>query len=484
MIIGKAIWWTFMAPVYGAYIIGADIIVPILSPIIKWTWGLFTGGREEPHVARFADKKILKEGGFFNPGGFLCGLHKCLKVFTDPERSVISFGQPGLGKTSMCIADILARQDKPHILALDPAGDIKQGTLQALVERGYEVITVDFSDPMNSGRYDPFGEIDQANEFAFTRDVKAICALLTPPGAKENDAGVHFRESAKNMLRSMVVWRLLKKEGASLGEIVDRLLVEKKARLKEFDDMRKSSNRLVRQGVETFEAAGDKERGSMDSTLGRMLEAYLDNTVTVISRGGNWSFKQKLQQEKPVAIFIKMGLMGKETGGAFSRLMVGNCCNAIRSMFDEGKTSKNGLMVYLDEPYLLGNCQPIVDCVIELRKAKARVVANFPSYSSVFETFTDAQRFIDNCAWVISGSSNDITLYKAAVELAGKRLVTNTSVSKGDRETETKSEHWENLLSIGECQALKPEEVMVISRGLLWKGKKAFEIKKGVRRFL
>lgn len=476
MRIWKAIWWTTTAPLHFTRVIATDVVAPIYKGLSEVKWF----NDPPPHNAKFATRRDLKAGGYLEPDGTLVGRQGRENVYLDRERSAIVFGQPGLGKTSMGIANVLNMKGTPHILAMDPAGDFKRGVLKALVTRGYEVITVDLANPLESHRYGAFSEISQRDEFVFTRGVKAICTLLVPDGARESDTGVHFKESAKNMLRSLVVWRLLKPElGASLGQIVDRLLVEKTARTNEFESMRSHPNRLIRQGVEVYLSAGNKEQGSMDSTLGRKLEAYLDDAVMHVSNGGEFSFTEKLKQKKPVAIFIKMGLTGKESGGAFARLMVGNCCNAIRQMYDEGEKCENGLFVYLDEPYLLGNCQPIIDCVVELRKGGVKVVANFPDYDTVFDTFHEAQRLINNCAWVISGGSQDLKLYEAACKLAGKRKVVSKSVSKGQSESETEYSTWEDLLTVGECQALQPDDVLVVARGFIWKGKKPYTLVDG-----
>lgn len=106
-----------------------------------------------------------------------------------------------------------------------------------------------------------------------------------------------------------------------------------------------------------------------------------------------------------------------------------------------------------------------------------KIFACFHSYESVLETYKSAKTFLSGCAWIISGGSNDIPLYRAASDLAGERMVKSKSVSKGQHESETEYEARGPLVSIAEFQALGRDEVVVLSPGLLAKLKKPFQIK-------
>jgi type IV secretory pathway TraG/TraD family ATPase VirD4 len=435
--------------------------------------------------AAWATDRELRKGGYLEPKGFMPGVTASgRRVFLDLETSAVIFGSRGAGKTQTFIANLKAKRDiKPDLVIADPVGDIEQAVSKDLQIMGYGTLCLNLTDPAgSSNKYNPLSFLKPHLTFDYARDVMSLCELLMPEAGKENDAGMHFLESGRAMLQSMLMWR----KGSSLGDIILRLLVEKKERTKEFATM--TGHPLIRQGVEAFDAAGDRERGSMDSTLSRKLRPWLDDAVrhitTLDPNEDDWSFEDVFADKKPIAVFIRSGLGNEAFGGPFTRLVVGNAINTARRLWNQtGKPLPKGLWLYVDEARGMGNCSAVIDAVNELRKAAVNVFLCFHTLADVKETYASPQALLNGCAWVINGGSRDLALYREASQLAGDMTVTTKSVSKGDHDSETEHESGKPLIRVDELQKLAKDEVVVLGPGILAKLKKPYSVVKGVLRY-
>lgn len=441
--------------------------------------------------AAFASERELKR---FSVGGFMPGVsEKGRRVYLDEESSAVIFGIRGAGKTQTFIANLKAlkgRTVKPDLIVADPVGDIEAAVSEDLHKAGYGKLRLDLTNPRRSDRYDPFSFLKPDIPFDFPRDVMTLCELMLPQGGRENDAGLHFLESARAMLQSMVMWRDQKpEEGDSMGAVVLRLLVEKKQREKEFEAMQKAGGHpLVRQGVEAFTAAGDRERGSMDSTLARKLRPFLDDAVrhitTLDKDDAGWSFEDVFMASKPVVVFIRSGLGNEEFGGPLVRMVVGNAINTARRLWNQtGKPLPKGLWLFVDEAKSMGNCKAIVDAVNELRKARVNCYLAWPTYADVKEVYSSPQSLLNGCAWVVNGGSRDVQLYREIEHLAGTHTIQTRSETKGAYDSESKSETGRPLVTVADLQKLGRDEVVVVAPNLLAKLRKPFEIKNGKVRY-
>lgn len=439
--------------------------VMLLSGVIDVLKNLgFTWNKEE-FSAKWTTGRDLKP--FLRGDGFVVSKQGRRLVRLDSERSAIVFGQPGTGKSMMTMANLENIEGTPDLLVVDPKGELLAFSEKMLVLKGYDIIKIDLTDPLNSAGYDCLSYIERNSRYEVGRDTISICDLLTPEGVGMSDTAQHFQESARNMVQSAI----LGLESWTLPDILTMLVVDKKRRTDVFESLRTHKHRLVRQGVEAFVSAGDRERGAMDSTLSRKLRPFLDEANLEVMRG-DWSFEDKFRADRPFALFINTGMRNKINGGPFARLVVGCALNTVRRMFDRKEDRKRPFWVFLDEAPILENCQPIVEALTDLRSARVRLWACFHSHETVTSTYRNAGKLLDNMAWVISGGSKDIPLYEAAEKLAGEKVRTSKSVSKGDRKSETEHEARGPLVTVGEMHALRKSEVLAIAPGLLFKGQK------------
>ncbi|EGP07322.1 TraG/TraD family protein [Bradyrhizobiaceae bacterium SG-6C] len=465
----------FIAPVYLSY-----TVLSGAYDAYKWIRG---SKPASPHGdASFMTERELRK--FSKPTGLMPGVsQRGRRIRLGDEASMLMFGMRGAGKTQTANANIKALNDarvKPDLLIADDHGDIEIACRSDLEAMGYQVIRIDLSDPLNSFTFDPFRYPNPNNEFEYEREIQRLAMLLMPESGKENDAGEHFLENARAVLEGSIVYEM-EKDKRSIRGVCEFLLTDKKRRTEVFGKMRSHRNLLVKAAVDAFEAAGDRERGSMDTTLSRKLRPWLSNTlghITTTDRGLN--FDEMFLDPRPHAVFIRTGGADREHSGSFIRLVMGVAIFTVKRLWNVTKKPlPKGLLLIVDEPETVGNCSAFVVALKELRKVGVNLFICFQSYAALKETYRDYAAIWSNCTKVIAGGSGDIELFKQASLLAGDRTIHSKSWGTNG---ESQHEAGKPLLRPDEIQTLPADEVVVIGPGILAKLKKPFQIRRhGVR---
>lgn len=471
------------------------LLAIILTPVVigyKVLEGLFALGlkawRSKPKSvhgdAAFMTERELRK--FSKPDGLMPGVTpKGRRVRLGLEASVLMFGSRGAGKTQTANANIKALKDvpvKPDLLIADDHGDIQEACKTDLEAMGYRVLTIDLSDPLNSQKYDPLNYLRPFSAFEYEREVQRLAMLLMPESGKENDAGEHFLENARAVLEGSIVFEMEQKD-PSLGGVSELLLTDKKQRTDVFGRLRKHKSRLVRAAVEAFEAAGDRERGSMDTTLSRKLRPWLSAALRHITTGEGLNFDEMFMDKQPHAVFIRTGGADKEHSGSFIRLVMGIAIFTVKRFWNTTKKPlPKGLLLIVDEPETVGNCSAFEVALKELRKVGVNLFICFQSLGALKRTYSDPTAILNNCTWIICGGGNDLPLYKEVSQLSGDRTVMSRSFNKGEHSSESEHEAGKPLIRPDELQSLAKDEVVCIGPGILAKLKKPFHIsKRGIR---
>lgn len=478
-----------LAPVY----IGLLVLEPILR-LFGWA-GKTAGERFRRHKeagvhgdAAWMSAREMKAKGFLEPRGFLAGTLDGRAVYLDGETSAVMFGIRGAGKTQTTIANVKSlrrRTARPDLILSDPAGDIETATAEDLKAMGYRVIRLDLTSPKTSDRYDPLTYLRPQYEFDYGRDVQALCELLMPD-TRESDVGIHFLQGSRSMLQAMMMWRQDNPDREQgLRAVCRGLIRDMKVRTAEFASMLKHPHDLVRTGVGIWDRAGDRERGSFDSTLVRKLKPWVDDAVAYITNPPpdeeRWTFEDVFSAEKPIAVFLRTGLGNEEYGGPFVRLVMGNAINTARRMWNRShQRLRKGLWVFVDEARTAGNVNAVTDAVNELRKAGVNVFLCFHSLADVKATYLQPQALLNGCAWVVTGGARDTALYEEVSKLVGDYTAQSSSTNKGDdRESRGKHDIPRRLIKPDEIERLPEDEVIVVGKGLVARLKKPFRIRKG-----
>jgi type IV secretory pathway TraG/TraD family ATPase VirD4 len=466
-------------------------IIEVFWKVGKGIYEAFPRHKADEDGAAWPTDRELKKAGFFTPGGFLAGVSQRSgrPVYLDSEASMIVWGARGAGKTQLTIANVkgikrLVR--KPDLIFSDPAGDIEGATREDLIAMGYGIVRLDLSDPEQGNRYNPLKFLDPTRKYDFDNDSQNLAELLAPK--EPNSRYSHFPELAQEFLRGTIIHKVMTDQNATLGGIAELILTDKKGFEKELGVMQHSVHPLVRAGASAYLRVSADERGGFDSTLLRKLKPWMDAGVRHVTTLGpnddHWTFEDVFAAEKPVAIFIRLGLGKTEFGGPFVRLVMGNAINTARRIWnDTGRPLPKGLWLMVDEAMTIGNCGAMVDAVNELRKVRVNALLCFHFMEDIEQTYDKPQSLLKGCAWVVNGGSRDWKLYGRVSEFAGKKKAVTRSKSKGDgRSSESEHETMTPMATVDRLERMTPEECVIVSRGILAKLDKPYSFtRKGPR---
>ncbi|MHC2315133.1 type IV secretory pathway TraG/TraD family ATPase VirD4 [Bradyrhizobium diazoefficiens] len=493
---GEMLKGLFALPMYAIRFTVA--IIGVLWMIAKWLYRLFKGRKSlTTHGdADWAVAKQLKAKGHFTPQGWLCAVFNRKRVFTDKDASLLLVAPKGQGKTQTVIATVreqASRKVQPDLVICDPAGDIEPGTRETLKQNGYSIIRIDLVNPPSGQAYDVLNILRPSYQFDFDRDVDQLCQLILPDDAHTREA--HFQEFSRILLAGAISHLLKTPPGdATLHTVVEKLTTDAKARRVMFEQMGKHGDNLVKQAINAFEEAGDRERGSFSTTMTRKLKVWLRQSVKHVTETGKvlssgaidrgWTWEEVYEADFPVAVFIKTGLGTDE--GAVARLILGNAINTRRRMHNhlagQGVQFPKPLRLIVDEARTIGNCNALLDANNELRKAGVSTMLCYLSFKDIRDIFPQADTLIAGSNIVIFGGSNEITFYEEMSRILGDKTIESGSKSESAHgQSKGANEQARRLMKADELRRLSYEECVVILGNLALRANKPFSLgKKGV----
>ncbi len=159
---------------------------------------------------------------------------------TGLNNNVLVLGPSGTGKTrGLLIPNIL--QCNESFIVIDTKGVLREQTEDTLLENGYEIRELNFTDLSNSSGYNPLSFIryDEDRKAYSEEDILALCDIICPI---ENDREVFWDNAAKNYLAVLVSYCLeeLPVEEHTLNTVVklqSSMRIDPKTRKSEFDKL-------------------------------------------------------------------------------------------------------------------------------------------------------------------------------------------------------------------------------------------------------
>lgn len=461
-------------------------------------WDAFRNPAQPTHGnAQYQTDKELKKNGYFKHHGFLaCVTEKGRKVFTNPERTVMMFAPPGIGKSAHFIADIKSKMKRPsgklpHLIIGDAADELYASCAKDLAARGYLTFKIDLVDPEGWSKYDVLSGLDigVGAEYLFGRQMDAICRLFVPdePGSKQP----HFYEFARLLLKCAITVNV-KFEGNNkpIAEIITELMDGGKR-----DDLLKRSKKygdpIITAVLDTMGKMQEKTEGfSMMTTSLRKLEGWLDPAVAEVTSFGNdvagnykrgWRFEQMFMSKDPIALFIHSGT-NETASGPMVRMIYGNAINAVSTLLDTGKKMTRELELLVDEAGLAGYCNAFPHAYNRLRKAGVRLRLCFLGLEEFKDIYPNAMKMLGGCDIVAFGGSNELSQYNYLSELAGEYTVQSRSESESSSgESKGRSEQPRRLIKPAEIRGLDYEKAIAFVDNRVVLGRKPWrKVKNGI----
>jgi len=483
-------------------------IIRVKWKFAKWVYKLVKGRKElTTHGdANWAAVKELRANGHLDALGWFCAsllrqgrfwrwmpvAWRRMRVFTHRDASLLLIAPKGRGKSQSIIAAIreqASRTVQPDLVIGDPAGDIEAGTRETLRQAGYSIIRIDLIKPPTGQTYDVLNILRPLSLFDFDRDVDQLCQLILPDDVNTRES--HFQEFSRILLAGTITYMLNKRPNeTTLYRVVEVLTTDAKERRLMFDDMKKDGSSLVRQAVNAYEEAGDREKGSFSTTMTRKLKVWLRESVKHVTQTSKmlpngdidrgWTWEDVYESEFPVVVYIKTGLGTDE--GAVARLIMGNAVNTRRRMWNhignEGKPFPKPLRVIADEARTIGNCNAFMDANNELRKAGVSTLLSYISLRDVRNIFPEADTLIAGSDIVVFGGSNEMAFYEEVSKILGDKTIESGSKSESAHgNSKGASEQAIRLGKSDQLRRLRYEECVVVLDILALRALKPFSRK-------
>lgn len=298
-----------------------------------------------------------------------------------------------------------------------------------------------------------------------------LAEMMVISEGQASDSSAHFNESAKSLIRGLMVYvATLPEDRRNMGEArrlltlsapdFDKVLAEMMVSKRGFELMARSAN--------TFSDAPQKERGSILSTARRHL-AFLDDPriSAALSRS---DFSLDDLKTTPMTVYLVMPPSRLAANRAFVRAFFGQSINTV--MASAGKPQYRVLFL-LDEFPQLGRMDIVEEKLPLIRGYGGAFWLVAQNLAQLKETYPKWQNFVANCGAKQYFGISDVETARYISESLGKKTVefyskgSNSNVGQSFSTGSSESQQFtgRELLTADEITRLPREKEIVLIAG-------------------
>lgn len=268
----------------------------MLWTILKWLFGYYR--RQKIHgnakfMRGFPQQSLLKKR---NPGLVIDGSRRLSLERSFSHLAIVA--PTGAGKTSRYVLPNVLNMKEFSFVVTDPAGEILQKSERYLRRKGYNILTIDFTNITASDRYNPLSRCETPT------DTRKMAEMLIE-AAYQNSLGndLFWNDSAKAILNLLIrAIKRLPPHQQNLGELY-RLL-------NQFGHGQDEVNRIMADNLDepsfeefkAFLSQDDKVMNSILSTAKTALASFSDPGLSLLTREDTVAF-ERLRTHK-TAMFV------------------------------------------------------------------------------------------------------------------------------------------------------------------------------------
>jgi len=453
--------------------------------VVHWVRSSVKAWRRKPAYgeADWATDKELKKAGLAGPEGYCIGRRGKRLIFSHRESCVLTQGARGVGK-SLTMGATINRASRETLVVFDPPGGLYDRFGDELRTKGYQVRLVDFDRPLDGEGYDPFAMFEKSGVYRLPRDMRLLADLVVGERPK-GDAGEHFADMSATLIAGAAsyLWSS-NKATACLRDVAYQVSVGgPNVRMRFFSGMRMAtSDPAAAIAVNAFEEAGDREKGSFATTLGRKLWPWVTPAYVDVCRKG-WSWDDVFTSDQPQAVFLVGGIANMEAIAPLVRVFFGQAAGTLGRLYaDTRKALDRPVKLLVDEAASIGNCRPMMDVITEMRKAGVTCFLAYQDLGQVREAFgrEASTTIINNCDLLINGGVKVPGEYDWLGKILGQRTIKPMNKGKGG---ESFGEAPRFLAPADALYGLPPGEHVCLLKNLAVRCEKPFQIRNGVVEF-
>lgn len=379
----------------------------------------------------------------------------------DGESHSLIIGATGSGKTYCMVnplVNILTKKGESMIIT-DPKGEIYERNAGFLKEKGYEIILLNFRNPLQGNAWNPLmlpyklykqGNSDKSNELLRDLAINILHDEKTDDPFWQNTAADFFTGLAQGLFQDA------KEEEINLNSIILMLTAGEERYgasnyMKEYFSMKDISNPAYMNAAGTINAPNET-KGSIISVFRQKVNifAMAENLSEMLSYS---DFDITNIGKKKTAIFLVIQ-DEKKTYHALATIFVKQC---YESLIDEAQEAGGKLPIrtnfILDE---FANLPPLKDITTMITAARSRqirfnlIIQNFAQLNQVYGA-DNAETIKGNCGNTVYLLSSELKSLEEISKLAGER-----KIKKKDKE------EVRPLITVSELQRLKFKDAIIL----------------------
>ena len=446
----KPVWFAVTIPFHAA---GA------CWKAAKWTHKTYKLWRREP---TFGNAKLATARDLSHGEGFPLGKLNGRLVRTHHEGCVLMFGARGAGK-SLTMGATLHHADGNNLIVQDPPGQLWKRFQGPLAAKGYRTVKIDLDDPASGLGYNPATYLDHSTPLTWDRDVRDIANLIVADIYVDGKSASHFRDMGAVFIKGILGWYYHHDRPHATPYAVASLLLlqTEEQREQSFETMLESGDDSLRLAINAWRSVGSSEGGSFKSTLTNALDAWTWRSCKALTeRPDTLNWENELTGEQPCAIFLCGGVLGGDTSKHLVRMFFGQAAGSLARLYATAGPLPRRTQILIDEGSVVGRCPPLVQTVVELRKAGVTTFLCYqsPSQLTHYMGKADGDTIFSNSDIAICGGLKSPKDYELIANLAGKHTV--NPITKG-RDVSV-SEAARHVLSPDTLFRLGPDKLAVV----------------------
>lgn len=292
------------------------------------------------------------------------------------------------------------------------------------------------------------------------RDAQLISLYLSNPEGRmaQDDTSQHFKDLVNIFMPGVFLYGLesgIATHGAAFNELVNG---------SEWHDvltvMQASANPVVRMAAMIAGRPGDRELGSLQTSLARCLSLWNDPRIARMTRTSTFTLTDLREQAQPCTVYLSIPFNEQERLRVFTvltlRLLLDYCTSKLTGW-------RHDLLAVLEEFPSLKRCDFVSQGLDQAREFGVRYLLVTPSMRKLEEVYGKSHNFYDGCRVQVSFGLTDVGVAKGVSQSLGTQEHTYRRVTrqKGGKTSTTEEVREEPLLSTTGLLDMDDQTVLV-----------------------
>lgn len=392
-----------------------SIIGSILSGLVWLLETLFNIKSEEKgYTAKLGTESDVLS--IFNKGFCLTG-KRSLTIKQSFQNALI-VGATGTGKSAnVILPTILKAEPKQSYIITDPSGELREKSAGYLKSKGFQILTLNFSDPDASEGYNPLSAIRS------TQDIQKIAEMLVRNSLGAKQSGDPFwtlqsisllqiligilREQMPEYLNLSNIRYLLNAISGDKSQVLDQLFS-------------RTEDEILFSEYKAFLAYDEKVSSGIIATCKAATNIFSNPAVARITSSDTLNLQSL--RETPTALFIQTSVPDQRYFSILNALFF----EQMFSLFMRKIPQKNELSILMlvDEAMVLGHLPTLSTALSNLRKYRVGGLYAVQSIAQIFNHYGqhDTEALKGNCLakLFLGGGGQPLQTYEELERTIGK----------------------------------------------------------------